>query len=111
MLGWTIFTCILFAFAGGLTMTVFFRQGEILKRQKLHTDALLKSMQIQSTFAKTLLAKVEENRKQSLRGMYGRGFTAPQIAKAMGRTVKSVYGMMYRLGLSREQTEKRCRKR
>ena len=45
-------------------MTVFFRQGEILKRQKLHTDALLRSMQIQSTFAKTLLAKVEENRKQ-----------------------------------------------
>jgi len=47
-------------------MTVFFRQGEILKRQKLHTDALLKSMQIQSTFAKTLLAKIEENRKQRL---------------------------------------------
>lgn len=47
---------------------------------------------------------------QSLRGMYGRGFTAPQIAKAMGRTVKSVYGMMYRLGLSREQTEDRRRK-
>ena len=47
---------------------------------------------------------------QSLRGMYGRGFTAPQIAKAMGRTVKSVYGMMYRLGLSREQAGKRCRK-
>lgn len=48
---------------------------------------------------------------QSLRGMYGRGFTAPQIAKAMGRTVKSVYGMMYRLGLSREQAEDRRRKR
>lgn len=47
---------------------------------------------------------------QSLRGMYGRGFTAPQIAKAMGRTVKSVYGMMYRLGLSREQAEERRRK-
>ena len=47
-------------------MTVFFRQGEILKRQKLHTDALLRSMQIQSTFAKTLLAKIEENRKQRL---------------------------------------------
>ena len=45
-----------------------------------------------------------------LRGMYGRGFTAPQIAKAMGRTVKSVYGMMYRLGLSREQAEDRRRK-
>ena len=44
---------------------------------------------------------------QSLRGMYGRGFTALQIAKAMGRTLKSVYGMMYRLGLSREQAEKR----
>ena len=40
---------------------------------------------------------------QSLRGMYGRGFTAPQIAKAMGRTVKSVYGQMYRLGLSRDR--------
>lgn len=47
---------------------------------------------------------------QSLRGMYGRGFTAPQIAKAMGRTVKSVYGMMYRLGLSREQAEELRRK-
>ena len=47
---------------------------------------------------------------QSLRGMYGRGFTAPQIAKAMGRTIKSVYGMMYRLGLSREQAEERRRK-
>lgn len=46
-----------------------------------------------------------------LRDMYGRGFTAPQIAKAMGRTLKSVYGQTYRLGLSREQTEKRCRKR
>lgn len=48
---------------------------------------------------------------QSLRGMYGRGFTALQIAKVMGRTLKSVYGMMYRLGLSREQAGKRCRKR
>lgn len=47
---------------------------------------------------------------QSLRGMYGRGFTAMQIAKAMGRTLKSVYGQMYRLGLSREQ-EKRRKKR
>lgn len=47
---------------------------------------------------------------QSLRGMYGRGFTALQIAKAMGRTVKSVYGQMYRLGLSREQAEERRRK-
>ena len=51
-------------------MTVFFRQGEILKRQKLHTDALLRSMQIQSTFAKTLLAKVEENRRY-MEGSYG----------------------------------------
>ena len=66
-------------------MTVFFRQGEILKRQKLHTDAL--------------------------RDMYGRGFTALQIAKAMGRTLKSVYGQTYRLGLSREHAGKRCRKR
>ena len=40
---------------------------------------------------------------QSLRGMYGRGFTALQIAKAMGRTLKSVYGQMYRLGLSRDR--------
>ena len=47
---------------------------------------------------------------QSLRGMYGRGFTAPQIAKAMGRTLKSVYGQMYRLGLSREKAEERRRK-
>lgn len=45
-----------------------------------------------------------------LRDMYGRGFTALQIAKAMGRTLKSVYGQTYRLGLSREQTGKRCRK-
>ena len=44
---------------------------------------------------------------QSLRGMYGRGFTALQIAKAMGRTLKSVYGQMYRLGLSRDQEERR----
>lgn len=50
-------------------------------------------------------------KKYSLRDMYGRGFTALQIAKAMGRTVKSVYGMMYRLGLSREQAEERRRKR
>ena len=85
MLGWTIFTCVLFALAGGLTTTVFFRQGEILKRQKLHTD--------------------------ELRDMYGRGFTALQIAKAMGRTLKSVYGQTYRLGLSREQAEARRRKR
>lgn len=47
---------------------------------------------------------------QSLRGMYGRGFTALQIAKAMGRTLKSVYGMMYRLGLSREQAGERRKK-
>lgn len=40
---------------------------------------------------------------QSLRGMYGRGFTAIQIAKAMGRTLKSVYGQTYRLGLSRDR--------
>ena len=46
-----------------------------------------------------------------LRDMYGRGFTALQIAKAMGRTLKSVYGQTYRLGLSREQAGKRCRKR
>ena len=42
-----------------------------------------------------------------LRDMYGRGFTALQIAKAMGRTLKSVYGQTYRLGLSREQAGKR----
>lgn len=47
---------------------------------------------------------------QSLRGMYGRGFTALQIAKAMGRTLKSVYGQMYRLGLSREKAKERRRK-
>lgn len=47
---------------------------------------------------------------QSLRGMYGRGFTAIQIAKAMGRTLKSVYGQMYRLGLSREKAEERRRR-
>lgn len=47
---------------------------------------------------------------QSLRGMYGRGFTALQIAKAMGRTLKSVYGQMYRLGLSREKAEERRRR-
>ena len=46
-----------------------------------------------------------------LRDMYGRGFTAQQIAKAMGRTLKSVYGQTYRLGLSREHAGKRCRKR
>ena len=45
-----------------------------------------------------------------LRDMYGRGFTALQIAKAMGRTLKSVYGQTYRLGLSREQAEERRRK-
>lgn len=45
-----------------------------------------------------------------LRDMYGRGFTALQIAKALGRTLKSVYGQTYRLGLSREQ-EKRRKKR
>ena len=38
-----------------------------------------------------------------LRDMYGRGFTAFQIAKAMGRTLKSVYGQTYRLGLSRDR--------
>lgn len=48
---------------------------------------------------------------QRLRDMYGRGFTGLQIAKAMGRTVKSVYGMMYRLGLSREQAGERRRKK
>ena len=42
-----------------------------------------------------------------LRDMYGRGFTALQIAKAMGRTLKSVYGQTYRLGLSREAEERR----
>ena len=35
-----------------------------------------------------------------LRDMYGRGFTALQIAKAMGRTIKSVYGQAYRLRLT-----------
>ena len=34
-----------------------------------------------------------------LRDMYGRGFTALQIAKAMGRTLKSVYGKAYRLSI------------
>ena len=48
---------------------------------------------------------------QSLRGMYGRGFTALQIAKAMGRTLKSVYGQTYRLGLARDKAEDRRRKR
>lgn len=51
------------------------------------------------------------DRDAELRDMYGRGFTALQIAKAMGRTLKSVYGQTYRLGLSREQAGKRCRKR
>lgn len=45
-----------------------------------------------------------------LRDMYGRGLTALQIAKAMGRTLKSVYGQMYRLGLSREKAEERRRR-
>ena len=45
-----------------------------------------------------------------LRDMYGRGFTALQIAKAMGRTLKSVYGQTYRLGLSRDKAEDRRRK-
>lgn len=44
---------------------------------------------------------------QRLRDMYGRGLTALQIAKAMGRTLKSVYGQMYRLGLSREKASDR----
>lgn len=35
-----------------------------------------------------------------LRDMYGRGFTALQIAKALGRTLKSVYGQVYRLRLA-----------
>ena len=46
-----------------------------------------------------------------LRDMYGRGFTALQIAKAMGRTLKSVYGQTYRLGLARDKAEDRRRKR
>ena len=45
-----------------------------------------------------------------LRDMYGRGFTALQIAKAMGRTLKSVYGQTYRLGLARDKAEDRRRK-
>jgi DNA-binding CsgD family transcriptional regulator len=44
---------------------------------------------------------------QSLRDMYGRGFTAPQIAKAMGRTIKSVYGQTYRLRLASSGAHRR----
>lgn len=42
-----------------------------------------------------------------LRDMYGRGFTAFQIAKAMGRTLKSVYGQTYRLRLASSGAHKR----
>lgn len=72
----------------------------------------MKCCRLRITSAASLTAQAwTMEQVQSLRGMYGRGFTAPQIAKAMGRTVKSVYGMMYRLGLSREQAEERRRKR
>lgn len=71
----------------------------------------MKCCRLRITSAASLTAQAwTMEQVQSLRGMYGRGFTAPQIAKAMGRTVKSVYGMMYRLGLSREQAEERRRK-
>ena len=42
-----------------------------------------------------------------LRDMYGRGFTALQIAKAMGRTLKSVYGQTYRLRLASSGAHRR----
>lgn len=42
-----------------------------------------------------------------LRDMYGRGFTALQIAKAMGRTIKSVYGQAYRLRLASSGAHRR----
>lgn len=41
-----------------------------------------------------------------LRDMYGRGFTALQIAKALGRTLKSVYGQVYRLRLASSDAHK-----
>ena len=67
-------------------------------------------LHIPSTASLTAQAWTMEQ-DQRLRDMYGRGFTAIQIAKAMGRTLKSVYGQMYRLGLSREKAEERRRKR
>lgn len=71
----------------------------------------MKCCRLRITSAASLTAQAwTMEQVQSLRGMYGCGFTAPQIAKAMGRTVKSVYGMMYRLGLSRGQAEERRRK-
>lgn len=66
-------------------------------------------LHIPSTASLTAQAWTMEQ-DQRLRDMYGRGFTAIQIAKAMGRTLKSVYGQMYRLGLSREKAEERRRK-
>ena len=42
-----------------------------------------------------------------LRDMYGRGFTAIQIAKALGRTLKSVYGQAYRLRLASSGAHRR----
>lgn len=66
-------------------------------------------LHIPSTASLTAQAWTMEQ-DQRLRDMYGRGFTAIQIAKAMGRTLKSVYGQMYRLGLSREHAGKRRRK-
>ena len=69
----------------------------VMKCAKLH---------IPSTASLTAQAWTMEQ-DQRLRDMYGRGFTAIQIAKAMGRTLKSVYGQMYRLGLSREKAEER----
>lgn len=66
MLGWTIFVTVLFSITAGAGLATYKRLHELQELQKFHTDAIRESIRIQSNFAKSLLAKVEENRKQRL---------------------------------------------
>ncbi len=66
LLGWTLFVCALFAVTAGMTATALYLQTGIIRRQKLHTETLVKVIQIQAEFAHKLEAKIDESRKVRL---------------------------------------------
>ena len=66
LLGWTLFVCVLFAVTAGMTAAALIRQDGIIRRQKLHTDTLVKVIQRQADCAHTLEAKIDESRKVRL---------------------------------------------
>jgi len=66
MLGWTLFVCVCFSISAGAGLAAYKRLHEMQELQEFHTTAIKEAIRVQSTFAKSLLAKVEEARKQRL---------------------------------------------